>query len=123
MSDYEVGYAKPPQNKQFQKGKSGNSKGRPKKSKNYKTALLEALDEEVVIKEGNKKMIITKGQALVKATLNKALSGDIRALKWVSEKAMEIQLDDTGDRPLSENDETIVKDFLASMSGGSSNAE
>jgi hypothetical protein len=60
---------------------------------------------------------------LVKATLNKALSGDIRALKWVSEKAMEIQLDDTGDRPLSENDETIVKDFLASMSGGSSNAE
>ena len=34
MSDgYEVGYGKPPRNRQFQKGQSGNEAGRPKKRK------------------------------------------------------------------------------------------
>ena len=30
VGPYEVGYGKPPKHSQFQKGKSGNPKGRPK---------------------------------------------------------------------------------------------
>lgn len=32
MSDYEIGYKKPPKRSQFRKGQSGNSKGRPRKA-------------------------------------------------------------------------------------------
>ena len=33
--DYEVGYGKPPKDKQFKKGQSGNPKGRTKGTKNF----------------------------------------------------------------------------------------
>lgn len=33
-NNYETGYGKPPKNKQFQKGQSGNPNGRPKKKLN-----------------------------------------------------------------------------------------
>ena len=115
MSDYEVGYAKPPKSHQFEKGKSGNPNGRPKKSKNLKTILLNAMEEEIVIKEGNQTRVITKSEALIKATVNKALGGDVRAMKWVSEKLMEIQVDDTDDRPLSNQDSKILETFLESQ--------
>ena len=35
MSEYEVGYGKPPREKQWKAGQRGNSKGRPKKKKNH----------------------------------------------------------------------------------------
>lgn len=117
MSDYDVGYGRPPKNSQFKKGESGNPTGRPKKSKNLKTILLNALQEEVIIKEGNQKKVVTKSEALIKSVLNKALSGDVRSMKWVAEKTMDIQGDETDDRPLSESDEKILELFLQGKTG------
>ena len=42
--DYEVGYGKPPLHTRFQKGKSGNPKGRPRGKKNMSTLLSTALN-------------------------------------------------------------------------------
>ena len=77
--DYDVGYKKPPANGQFQKGQSGNPRGRPKGHRNYSTILNEALNETVVVKENGQKSRISKLEATVKQLVNAAAQGDYRA--------------------------------------------
>ena len=81
--DYEVGYKKPPVGTRFQRGQSGNPKGRPKGSLNLATALAAALAERVTIRENGEVRRITKLDAMVKQVVNKAAGGDLRAVKDV----------------------------------------
>ena len=78
---YEVGYCKPPRNRQFQKGHSGNPRGRPKGALNVATVLERTLREQVVINENGHRRIITKMEAAVKQLVNQAASGDLAALR------------------------------------------
>ena len=50
--DYAVGYGKPPVHTRFQKGKSGNPKGRPRGMKNMSTLLSTALSATIVVANG-----------------------------------------------------------------------
>ena len=38
----------------FRKGKSGNPQGRPKRTKNLKTDLIEELREQILVREGSR---------------------------------------------------------------------
>jgi hypothetical protein len=84
-SHYRVGYGKPPKESQFKKGQSGNPRGRRKDSKNSGTLLANALDEIMSIKEGGQSKTITKRAAIYKQVVNKAVQGDIRAIRLVFE--------------------------------------
>jgi len=78
--DESVGYKNPPSNSRFKKGVSGNPRGRPKGSKNLAMLMKRALREKVAVQENGKRKLITKSEAIVKQFVNKAASGDLRAL-------------------------------------------
>ena len=62
---HEVGYGKPPRHTRFQKGRSGNPRGRPRGSKNLSTLLNEVLNERVLVAENRGRRKITKQQAMI----------------------------------------------------------
>jgi hypothetical protein len=78
-ADYEVGYGRPPSHTRFQKGRSGNPRGRPKGARNFGTELQEALGQTVLVREGGVARRVTRRGAVVLSLLAKALKGDVRA--------------------------------------------
>jgi len=77
---YDVGYGKPPRQTRFKKGQSGNPTGRPKGAVNLDTVLERVLMEQVVVNEPGRCRKITKFEAALTQLVNKAASGDNRAM-------------------------------------------
>lgn len=78
---YEVGYGKPPKHTRFQKGRSGNPRGRPRGSKGWITLVREAVSAKVEVRENGRPLRkITKLEAAVTQLVNRAAGGDLRAL-------------------------------------------
>jgi Family of unknown function (DUF5681) len=79
IGEYEVGRGKPPLGTRFQKGRSGNPKGRPRGTKNLKTDLMEELQETIVVREGDRTVRMSKQRLMIKTVMNMSLRGDARA--------------------------------------------
>jgi|GEM_PF-1269614 len=75
--DYEVGYGKPPKGTQFEKGRSGNPKGRPKGSRNKGLIIRNIMDRKVAVRENGKDRKITVFEALTEKMVAKALNGSM----------------------------------------------
>ncbi|WP_375459478.1 DUF5681 domain-containing protein [uncultured Enterovirga sp.] len=76
---YQVGYKRPPLHTRFKPGVSANPKGRPKGRRNLKHDLEEELSERLTLRDGDRRLRVTKQRALVKATIARAIKGDVRA--------------------------------------------
>jgi hypothetical protein len=81
QDDYEVGYGKPPKDTRFQKGVSGNPKGRPKKSLNFDDELIRESRSFMTINENGRRKRISKHEVAVKQLLKKAMTGSDPSLK------------------------------------------
>jgi len=108
---YRTGYCKPPTMWRFKPGQSGNSKGRPKGSKNLKTLLADELNAKVTIREGERTRKVTKSEAMVKKLVADTLKGD--------KKALTMGLNDVKEnleRVLGADDEAIIAEFVGKKS-------
>lgn len=79
-----VGYCSPPEHTRFKKGRSGNPQGRPKGTLNLASVLERTLREKVVVNENGKRKTVTKLEAAVKQLINKAASGELKALQLLT---------------------------------------
>jgi hypothetical protein len=112
--DYKVGYKHPPKTAQFQKGKSGNPRGRPKHTRNLKTDLAEELSSRISITVQGKAVTVSKQKAVIMASIARAMKGD-KAAAMIFNLAMKLlepdaESDDAAVRPSA--DQEIVKAFL-----------
>ncbi len=82
-----VGYGKPPKHTRFKKGHSGNPKGRPKGSLNSDTVFKRTARQPIVINENGQRKIVTVLEAAHKQLANKAVSGDVPALRTYLDRA------------------------------------
>jgi hypothetical protein len=92
--DYAVGYRKPPIKSQFQKGKSGNPRGRAKTPAISDMApLIESiLAESVKVREGEQTRIVSNLEAVLQAQLALALKGNPAAIRKLFELAIKAGL-------------------------------
>lgn len=79
-----AGYCRPPEHSRFQKGKSGNSRGRPPAALNMSTLLKHILRQRVVVTENGKRKTCTQLEVSLQQVANKAASGDLKALQLLA---------------------------------------
>jgi predicted DNA-binding ribbon-helix-helix protein len=90
--EYEVGYRKPPKATRFQKGKSGNPSGRPKRAApdvNPGMVLQSIDNEKIVLTIDGKRKSMLKVEVYFRQLFSKAIRGDLTAARLVAKMAAE----------------------------------
>jgi hypothetical protein len=120
--DYEVGYGKPPVATQFKKGRSGNPCGRPKGAKGFNASIKREMDKMITVREGNRVIKISKAEAAAKRFFEKALKGEMVALKMLasfdSEQMVqdeELAVQKARDTEPDQTDHAILNHFAAQI--------
>ena len=114
--DYEVGYGKPPRHTRFEKGQSGNPRGRPSGSKNLATLVNEALNETVIVVENGRRRTIPQREAFAKQVVNRSTKADWRAIKILLDIVREIEgrvEPETAESSFSAADEKVIAQIKA----------
>jgi len=113
-----TGYKQPPVGSQFKKGKSGNPKGRPKGTRNFKTDVKATLARPVQVVEGGRSRSISTQQAGLERLREKALKGDQRALDRLialAERHGEEETAAMAEAKLSEMEVSLLADYEARL--------
>ena len=88
-----VGYGRPPVNRQFKPGQSGNPRGRPKGRKNLPTTFADVLSRPIKVRDKNGKIrTLTKLEAIIESITNKALAGDANAFAKIMPWAEKLEV-------------------------------
>lgn len=104
----DIGFKKPPEETRFQKGKSGNPKGRPKGSADLRKVFMKEINSLIRVTEGGKSKRLSKLEAFTKRLTNDALGGNMKAAQLFV-RLMSI----IGNVPEAEVSEALHEDDLA----------
>jgi hypothetical protein len=116
--DYVVGYGKPPVHTRFQKGRSGNPKGRPRGKKNMSTLLSAALDAAIIVVENGRRKKISKREAIITQLVNKSASADLKATQIVLAMLQDVEAradDSSASAAFTEADQEIIQRIQARL--------
>ena len=117
-SKHEIGYKHPPKRTQFRPGISGNPNGRPKGRRNVAAVVRRTLEEKVIINENGIRKAVTKLEAAIKQLANKAVSGDLNAMRQLL-PVLAILEDSSADLPparLDNDDQKVMERVLTRLS-------
>lgn len=120
---YEVGYGRPPRHTRFEKGRSGNPRGRPRGAKNLKTLLADALNETVIVAENGRRRKISKRAAIVTQLVNRSAKPDLRALKIVLDLLCHFEPADesaSSETSITATDEKVIEQLKARLARSAS---
>jgi Family of unknown function (DUF5681) len=122
-TDYIVGYGRPPKERQFAAGKSGNPKGRPKGSRTMGAMLQDILNQKIAVTENGKTRRIPILEVMFRRLVNDAVRRDAAALKlllplidrYAASPETELRLGE-----LLAEDQAILSQYLSSPAGPAS---
>jgi hypothetical protein len=86
-----VGYGRPPVNRQFKPGQSGNPKGRRKGRKNFTTMFVDILSRKIKVRDKNGLRTLSKLEAMIEIMTNKAIAGDPHAFAKIVQIAEKLE--------------------------------
>lgn len=89
--DYEVGYGKPPRNRQFKKGQSGNAAGKRPGTRGIRAALLRELNAFVEVPHNGGTRKVRVKQIMMKSLAHKAAKAEMRVTNFVYRELREIE--------------------------------
>lgn len=84
---YQVGYGKPPKETRFKPGRSGNPKGRKKKTESVAGQVTRILAKRITVTEGGTAKRVTLQEVMLTTLANKAAKGDLKALAFILDLA------------------------------------
>jgi hypothetical protein len=117
--DYEVGYGKPPKHTRFKPGQSGNPKGRPKGTRNFKTDVKAMLNAPVRITRNGKPRKVSTQEAGLLCVRERALSGHAKELGLLLDLAKTFNSEElTVTSALSADDTKLLELFMQRVKSG-----
>ena len=90
MTDYPVGYKRPPVHTRFKPGRSGNPMGRPKGRKSFPRVFEDILNEKVTVRHGDEVRKASPKEVMSRTVIQKAMKGDLKAFSQVGKAGQRV---------------------------------
>ena len=110
--DTDVGYGKPPRAHQFEPGKSGNPKGRPKGAKSAETILHELLHQKISLNERGRTRRITVLEGILRRIAEDCLKGNTKSAAFLLNRYHAMTSNEPDESGLSDDEQTVLETYL-----------